>query len=388
MQNRTSPVFLIFLLWLAGLGAAAQFAKIAVPFALIRETYPESGLQVAWLLSLVSLVGALFGTVAGDMVGRLGAKRMLVMGLLLGAIISIWQASLPTFTPMLISRVIEGMSHLAIVVAAPTLIAQLSSQKYLGAAMTLWSTFFSVAFILVAWCVIPLLGSGNLATLFYAHGIYLAVIGAIVAWILPPNERPVTAPAHAVSGILSLHIRGYRSAWISAPAAGWLVYTLTFVSLLALLPEKLPPEISDWAAGLMPLFSIITSLIFVPLLLRHVSGVFVIVAGFASAAAIALINLYLSWDMAFMIILFSLLGLVQGGSFASIPELNTNAKDQALAYGVMAQAGNSGNLLGTPLLLAISAPWGDSGLYLAIAALYLIGSFTHIAIARRRMRAR
>lgn len=384
MQHRHSQIFLVVLLWFSGLGAAAQFAKIAVPFGLIREIYPNSGPQIGWLLSLVSLVGAIFGTVAGDLVGRLGAKRMLIFGLTLGAVVSFWQASLPAFMPMLISRVIEGISHLAIVVAAPVLIAQQSSQKHLGAAMTLWSTFFSAAFIIVAWGVVPLLGLGNLTALFYIHSIFMGLIGVITTLALPSAHKAISPSLDATGGFVSSHIRGYTSPWISAPAAGWLVYTLTFVSLLALLPEKLPSEISDWAAGLMPLFSIVASLIVVPLVLRRISGVSVITTGFISAAVLVLINQYFTWDLPFMIALFALLGLVQGGSFASVPQLNTSARDQALAYGVMAQAGNTGNLLGTPLLLAVSAPWGDKGLYLVIAILYLIGGILHIALTRRR----
>lgn len=58
-----------------------------------------------------------------------------------------------------------------------------------------------------------------------------------------------------------------------------------------------------------------------------------------------------------LVILRALLELVLGGIFASVLQLNTNAKDQALAYGVMAQAGNTGSLLGNPVLLAVSAPW-------------------------------
>jgi hypothetical protein len=46
---------------------------------------------------------------------------------------------------------IEGLSHLAIVVSAPTLIAQLSTvTRHQGKALTLWGTYFGVAFAGVA----------------------------------------------------------------------------------------------------------------------------------------------------------------------------------------------------------------------------------------------
>ena len=385
MSRRFPRVFLVLLLWVAGLGAAAQFAKIAVPFSWVRATYSDAGADVGWLLSLVSLVGAVLGVVAGDLVGRFGARRILILGLVLGGIISLWQATLPSFTPMLISRVIEGGSHLAIVVAAPTLISQLSSRKYVGAAMTLWSTFFGVSFVFVAWVVLPLLGQGGLSLLFAGHGVFLLMVAVLSVLTLPQIRTPQQDPS---AGIFSAHARAYASPWISAPGAGWLVYTLTFVSLLALLPESLPPAQSGLAAGLMPLVSIVVSLLIVPFLLRSLSSVSIVAIGFTLAAALVLLNFHLDWQVRFMVGLFALLGLVQGSSFSAVPELNRNSEDQALAYGLMAQAGNTGNLLGTPLLLIVLDRWGDNGMYLSIAVLYLIGALVHMILAWCRGKAR
>jgi nitrate/nitrite transporter NarK len=82
--------------------------------------------------------------------------------------------------------------------------------------------------------------------------------------------------------------------------------------------------------------------------------------------------------------LFSVLGLVQGASFAAVPELNTTNEARALANGAMAQMGNIGNLLGTPLLLAVLGVAGDSGVLLSVAGLYLVGALAHILLAHAR----
>jgi DHA1 family inner membrane transport protein len=47
---------------------------------------------------------------------------------------------------MMLSRVLEGLSHLAIVVVGPTAIAGLAPGRGQGAAMTLWSSFFGVTY--------------------------------------------------------------------------------------------------------------------------------------------------------------------------------------------------------------------------------------------------
>ncbi|WP_393928165.1 MFS transporter [Yoonia sp. R2-816] len=239
MNARVPKPLLILLLWFAGLGAAAQFAKIAVPFGLFRQAYPDLGTELGWLLSLVSLVGAILGIVTGSVVGRFGAKRILVSGLALGALISFWQAMLPSFPSMLISRVVEGTSHLTIVVAAPTLIAQISDRRYVGAAMTLWSTFFGVSFAVVAWGIMPFVSVNSLASLLAGHGAFLLSIGILASMFLPNAKTPQPAPGARDTGVLVAHRRAYASPFIAAPGAGWLAYTLTFVSLLALLPGQL-----------------------------------------------------------------------------------------------------------------------------------------------------
>ncbi|MFQ6550300.1 MFS transporter [Aestuariibius sp. 2305UL40-4] len=384
MNARVSKPLLILLLWFAGLGAAAQFAKIAVPFGLFRQTYPDLGTELGWLLSLVSLVGAILGVVAGSVVGQFGPKRILVYGLALGALMSFWQALLPSFPSMLISRIIEGTSHLAVVVAAPTLIAQISDRRYVGAAMTLWSTFFGVSFAIVAWGIMPFVGAGGLALLLAGHGTFLLAIGILASVFLPNTKTPQPAPGVRSASILVAHRRAYASPFIAAPGAGWLAYTLTFVSLLALLPERLEQENAAQVAGMMPMASIAVSLLVVPLLLRRAGSVAIIVAGFALACALVLLNMFVGFGAGFAIALFAVLGLVQGASFTAVPELNNDIEHQALAYGLMAQLGNTGNLLGTPLLLFVSGRFGDPEMQLCVAFLFLSGIALHAILAFRR----
>ncbi|MEM9714926.1 MAG: MFS transporter [Pseudomonadota bacterium] len=381
MTLTTQRLILICMLWLAGLGAAAQFAKIAVPFFVLRSTYPEAGDQIGWLLSIISLLGVIFGIVVGGIVARIGEKRILVGGLALGAAISLSQATVPSFTLMLASRLIEGISHLAIVVAAPTLIAQLSGDRLRPFAMSFWSTFFGVAFALYAWVILPILPSGELAPILTSHGVYMGAVAILIAVLIPSSTthseaRPIN--------MLATHLRAYRSPFIAAPAMGWLFYTLTFVSLIALIPERLPEGQAVWATGLMPVMSIATSMIFVPLIAARLSSVNAIYAGFAIGAALIPFAILIDIRALVAVLFFGVIGLVQGGSFAAVPELNKRPEDQALAYGFMAQTGNIGNLLGTPILLWVISLGGDIAKYGTITALYLTAIAAHLALAMAR----
>lgn len=386
MVGPLRTVVAVFLLWFAGLGAAAQFAKIAVPFSDVQAAYADAGSELGWLLSLISLIGATLGVVAGTVVGRFGAKRVLLLGLGLGAAISFWQSGFPGFFAMLASRLVEGFSHLAVVVAAPTMIAQIAAARFRGPAMTLWSTFFGVSFAFVAWIGLPLAAPHGLGALFIGHGVFMLVIALLIAVFVPRIGlgNPDRRSNHA--GTLETHVRAYLSPWISAPGAGWLFYTLTFVSLLAILPGKVPAEHAGLTIGLMPIVSIASALLLVPILLKLTSSITIVLIGFALSAAVILLNLLVDQPAALAIGVFATLGLVQGASFSAVPELNDHAEDQALAYGLLAQTGNVGNLLGTPLLLAIAALAGNAGLYWSVAILYGAGILTHLVLVKRRRR--
>ncbi len=134
-QDKSAPG-LILALWAAGLGAAAQFAKVAVIFPSLQEIYPEAGASLGFVVSVISFLGVAFGLFAGLIVAR-GARKMLLLALLLGAAVSLWQATFPAIPVMLASRVLEGISHLIIVVAAPTLIAQYAAPRHRPLALTL-----------------------------------------------------------------------------------------------------------------------------------------------------------------------------------------------------------------------------------------------------------
>jgi MFS family permease len=331
------------------------------------------------------LIGVILGAFSGAIAGRIGPSTLLISGLLLGGAMSLFQATGLGFYVMLLTRVVEGLSHLAIVVAAPTLIAQITHGRARNAAMVLWSTFFGVAFALNAWAGLPMVARFGLTGSFLIHGLLMLLIaGIIYACRIRVDFEQSGSVGFGISEWVNSHVKAYRSPFISAPAIGWFFYTLTFVSLLAILPGRLPVHLSATIAGLMPLAGIVLSWLAVPLLLSVMSCVAVVSLGFALGIAIlcaAFMGLPLA---AVCVALFAVLGLVQGGSFAAVPELNETPEAQALSYGAMAQMGNAGNLLGTPILLAVLWRGGDAGVLAAVIGIYAAAITAHLWLARRR----
>jgi DHA1 family inner membrane transport protein len=80
MEQKTSFP-LVFALWGAGLGAAAQYGKMSVIFDILPGAYPDAGANIGWIVSLVGGVGILFGVIAGVLVARIRYRRALLWAL-------------------------------------------------------------------------------------------------------------------------------------------------------------------------------------------------------------------------------------------------------------------------------------------------------------------
>jgi MFS family permease len=346
------PLLLTLTLYLAGLGAAGQFSKLAVSFVTLTQVYSGKSEAILGLaVSLISLVGLILGLVAGIVVSRIGARRALVAALALGAVMSLWQATLPDLAVLMLSRVLEGASHLLIVVAAPTLIAEAVPDQYRPAALTLWSTFFGVAFALTAIIAPWMIAHGGLSLLIGAHGVWMAVACAAILLVLPHPLIP-PGPAARIS-ILRRHMTAYATPGIATPALAWLCYTLTFVSVLTALPLLTGDAAPTWLAAIAPLVSIAVALtVGVAILSRHPAQP-VVTLGFALCAGVAVAILGMGFTTVTVLALFASMALVQSAGFAVVPQINADAQSRAMANGALAQMGNLGNLSGTPLLIAL-----------------------------------
>ncbi|MGY9049966.1 MAG: MFS transporter, partial [Rhodobacterales bacterium] len=310
MTRPLPPLAMILLLWAAGLGAAGQFAKISVAFPALQLTYPEAGAALGFAVSLLSFIGMVLGLVAGMIVARLGYRRLLLTGLVLGALMSALQASLPAFPLLLASRLIEGLSHLIIVVAAPTFIAELATDRLRPFAMTLWSTFFGLAYALAAWGGLPLIAAYGPGALFALHAAYMALMAGVLWRTLPHLDRVKDTPL-SVKEMLRQHLQIYRDPHLNAAALGWLCYTLTFVALLTVLPLVLGPDAPSWLLGVLPLTSIAVSMTLVVALLKLMPAIRVMMLGFGLSAAAVCLILAQPGAIWPVVTLFATLALVQ-----------------------------------------------------------------------------
>lgn len=180
---------LIALLLVAGLFAAAQFGKLTLTLEQLQFLYPEGGYFVPVLVSIVGMVGIALGAVAGSVVAGLGLNRVVLAGLFAGGVISLAQTALPSLPVFALLRIAEGVSHLAIVVAVPTLMASLSTDADRPFVMGIWAAFFGIAMAILALLLPTVLAQGGLGLVFAGHGVGMILVGLVLWPLLPTTPR-------------------------------------------------------------------------------------------------------------------------------------------------------------------------------------------------------
>lgn len=369
MTRASTPWPLIGLLYLAGLVAAGQFAKVSLTLPALGRVYPDA--PVAFAVSGVAVVGLLFGVVAGGIVASVGPRRAILGALGLSALAGAGQAALPAFPVFMGLRVLEGAGHLMLVIALPTLMAGLASDRDRPMVMGLWATFFGVGFSVAA-----LLVGETAAPVYGVHALAAGGIG-LVLWVsLPPGITPDRRPMPRLRD----HLEIYTTPRLFSPALGHGIYAMLFLALVTYLPAALS---APWLSPSLPMAGLAGSLA-AGVFARWIAPGQLVPLGFLAMAALFAVTAVVGPAApALALVAMGVSGVVAGAGFAAVPWLNDDAGDRALANGALAQLGNVGTFSGTPILAALGA---GASLPMAIAVGVIGGGVTAMAY-RAAMRA-
>jgi MFS family permease len=378
----------VLLLWLCGVGAGLQFAKASVGFDALAAHYHADPTLAGWLLSTVGVVGVVFGATAGLIVEGAGFRRSLIVGLAAAATLSLIQTALPPVPVFLVSRVLEGGAHLAIIVAAPSLLPRVVAPGRRAIVVGLWGTFFSVSFLFAGVFGLPLLGAFGLRALFGAHALIVAALALSARAFVPADPPRATHAPHAPRrSLIAAHIDVYADLRTSIPALCFLCYTGMYLALQTLTPELVPASERAWLTVGMPFVSVTTTLFAAALAQGGVSP-FRLAAGAFAATALVSLLLHLAFRFGFDLVPLGLgrmafVSLLPGAVYPMIPLLCRTPPLQARAYGAIAQLGNVGSTLGPPLFAASLSLAGPLGMLAPTLALSLGGAAIALWAGRR-----
>ena len=353
---------LVVLIFVGGLLAAAQFGKIALLLPVVAGAFDRPVTSVAFLVSVVGLMGLLLGSMAGGVAAGFGIGRTFLAGLVLGGSVSLAQALMPPLGVFVITRVVEGLAHLALVVSGPPLMAAAANDRDRPLVMGLWAVFFGTSLAISAQIFPGILASGGLPLLFALHGAALLVLAAVL-WRWVPRVPMVRVSLNPVA----VHRAIYGSIRSMAPGLGFVCYTFLFIAAIAFLPGALNrPAL----ATILPVVTLTSTLAGGALCSRfaphHVAAV-----GYAGTA-LGSVGVALGLPGA-VEGCFLAMGLIPGASFAAIPAWNAAPGDRARATGAIAQLGNLGTVTGTPVFALTFAAGGMAALSLLMVTMSVLG---------------
>jgi AAHS family 3-hydroxyphenylpropionic acid transporter len=358
----------VLLLWFCGLVAAMQFAKISLAFVPLQEHYAVSAASMGWVLSTAGVVGLLFGVTMGLLAPGMGYRRLLLGGLWLGSVLALAQAALLPLPVFWASRVLEGASHLALVVAAPTLMAASAGPGHRSVAMGLWSTFVGAAFAISGLLLPWVLAGAGLVAVFYGHAALLALAALAVHRMVPVDALPL-APLPGVSTLLARHVAIYTHWETALPGLCFFCYTFLGLALLTFVPSLTGAD-RHWMVAVLPLTGVVGTFC-AGWMAQYWMPPLRLVRWAYSALAVMALGLggclLAGWALAVpALLLMFTAGVCCGSSYALIPYLNATSAPQALANGAVAQMGNLGSTLGPPAFALALSQWGGAGLVVLV----------------------
>ncbi len=136
----------------AGFAIALNVGKVPVALPLLRSELGLSLVQAGWVSSMLTTVAVFFAAAVGMWVGRLGALRMVLVGLLVCGAASLLAAASQGFLMLILTRLLEGVGFMVVAVSCPALITAAAGPGQRRFALGLWSSYMPAGASLAMAC--------------------------------------------------------------------------------------------------------------------------------------------------------------------------------------------------------------------------------------------
>jgi MFS family permease len=376
----------------AGIVAAIQIGKPIAALPGIRAEFGLSLVASGWIVSTISLAGALTGVLIGVWADRLGHRRSVLLGLGLLAACGAVGAQAFTAVMLLASRFGEGIGFMLTVLAAPALLNSITSPRHHGMMFGLFSVFIPVGTTVAIVISPPLLAQGGWRLLWLVCAL-LAVAWLVV--IALATRRVPTRTGQARPRALSQLRVVVDAPGVLVLVGIFAVYTAQYLSVTAFLPEILIKNLRLGSHEAILVTAVVTLLNavgnflggwlagrFVPRwLLITVSGLLVECCGVGIFAN----GVPLSLSAPCLVLYFLVSGTIPASVFSAAPLFAPDPSTVATTIGLVTQGALVGLMIGPPAAAATVTAMGGwhamLGFFLIIAAATITG-----ALLLRRVR--
>jgi MFS family permease len=400
MNTRTPTLWgVILAAFSAGAIGAGHIGKVPAALPAMRG---ELGLELiiaGWVVSVFSLTGMILGTVAGLASDRFGHHRIAIGGMLLAAVGSAAGAWAWDGWSLLGARFFEGLGFLAIVVSAPSIIAEAAHPDDRRLAVGMWGAFMPAGM-----SVTLIAAPGLLASVGW-RGAWLAMAALSLAWAIlmaivfrkvMTARRDFGHPENALRNLMmTLSARG---PWLLALSFSF--YTLSWLALMVWLPTF----IVEQRGGSITLASVLTLVAVAVNFPGNLMGGWILHRGMSYARLIVMGALVIGvcGPLMFLDILpdglrygicliYSFLsGMVPAGVLGGVPHFSPGARQIGTTNGLIIQGSHLGQFLGPPVIaaaVALSGGWQAGAWVFVVCGLGVVIFAILIGVEEKRLAA-
>jgi len=378
---------------LCGVTCALHIGKLPVAIPILTQALGLTLVQAGFLLSVVQLAGLALGLLIGVLADRMGARQIMLAGLLLLATGSVAGAMAQDVHALLASRVLEGMGFLWAVLPAPAVLRQqVNHPPTLSRALGWWGAYMPMGTALAL-----LLGGAFIGQMGWrALWVILAGLSLLAAWGLkvsvPPARQDPVVTSGGGQGLWQRLSRTLKAPGPWAVALAFFFYSGQWIAVIGFLPTIyqhaghsgwLLGALTALAAGINMTGNIAAG----RWLARNTPPHRLLIAGYVAMGLggwLAFQAESLPWLQYGGVLVFSGLGgLVPGTLFGIAVRLAPDSDTVSTTIGWMQQWSALGQFAGPPLVAALvvfSGGWSSSWWF--IAACSLAGSVVAAWIGR------
>ena len=341
----------IALLYAIGVLAAGQLGVVPPLVPALQQDLGLSLATAGMTVSIVTLVGALFGLPAGGWSERIGHARALRIGILIMASAAALCAAADNASTLLAARGLAGIGYLLVVVAGPSLMASTAEPRHHAFTLSLWGTFVPAGIALSGLAAAAFADRAGWRIIF-AVDVVLLAFALIVAIVAIPLTRVPQHDERRVS------VGALRAAVPLSVA--FFCFALVFLALAGLLPawlvesRGLPAAEAGRIVAIATAFGIAGSLLAGWLMRRGASPGRLVALGLIASTVIAALSFSAAAPVPLAVAgfaaSFALGGLVPAAAFASVPQVAADRRAIGPVNGLLAQTGSLGSLAGPPAL--------------------------------------
>lgn len=365
------------LLLVCGIGASMQVGKVPPALGIIQRDLHLGLVAGAWVISMFSIVGATLGCLAGSIVDRLGPHRAATGGLFCIAVASLVGSFALLPWALLVSRALEGMAFVMVVVAIPSLLVASASERDRRFVPALWGIYMPTGMAISLATAQPVLHAYGWRVLWQVDAIVLLVLS--LALLVAPAPSLVTR-GRALPTFREL-IRSVRHPGPVLLGLIFAFYTVQYMSVMGFLPTILQAQgTSAQAAGVLSALAVMANAV------GNLTGGALIARGakprrliagacmvmIAAGAGIYLQDVPATLRYLLVVTLSAVGGLIPASIFALVPRIAQDRQSTATTMGFVVQCSHVGQLAGPPAVAAVAAAAGGfqlSALVLMPAAL-------------------